>query len=264
VALDMRDDFSPSFNVGVLWEPFDWISFGASYNSPVKANLSGKFSFKYSPEWQRMVAWQGSTAIMQIVSMIFDLPYEATAEQTGSVTTDMEWPQLVNFGIKLKPIKRLSLLVDGHWANWSSIKQDNIVFDQKIQLLQLSKFMGYAGGAYNMVLQRNFKDTLNWSVGIEYQALDWLTLRAGYENRTGSSVDEYYDLLYALPSMQYYGAGLGIKWNRIDIDLALGYMVNKSYEIKNDGSVNMNSEQLGAGLNNPYRGLNYEQETSIS
>ena len=263
VSMDLRDDFSPSFNLGVLWEPYDWITFGASYNSPIKANLSGKYDFQYSPEWQRMVAWSGSTAIMQIVSMIFDLPYEATANQTGTVTTDMEWPQLVNFGVKLKPFKRLALLADGHWANWSSVKENNIVFDQKIQLLQFAKFMGYTGGAYNLIMQRNLKDTLNWSAAIEYQALDWLTLRAGYENRTGSTVDEYYDLLYALPSMQYYGAGLGIKWNRIDIDLAIGYMVNKSYQLTSNTSVNMNSEQLGAGVNIPYRGLDYEQETSI-
>jgi long-subunit fatty acid transport protein len=263
VSFDIRDDFSPSYNLGVLWEPFDWISLGASYNSSIKAKLSGKFRFQYTPEWQRMVAWQGSTAIMQISSMIFDLPYETTPEQSGTVTTELKWPQMANFGVKIKPIKKLSLMADLHWAEWSSIKEDNIAFDQKIQLLQLAKFMGYGGGSYNMKLTRDMKDTLNWSVGVEYQALDWLALRAGYENRVGSTQDQYYDLLYALPSMDYYGAGMGIKWNTIDIDLALGYMINKSYSLTNNSSVNMNSTQLGSGLNNPYRGLNYEQETSI-
>ncbi|MCX5848789.1 MAG: TonB-dependent receptor [Deltaproteobacteria bacterium] len=263
LSFSARDDFAPSYNLGVLWEPLDWLSFGAVYQSSTKAHLSGKYKFKYNDNWQRMVAWEGSTAIMQIVSMIFDLPYEVTSEQTGYVTRDVEWPQMASVGIKLKPVKRLSLLADLHWAQWSSIKQDNFVFDQKIQLLQVLKFMGYNGGAYNMILVRNLKDTLNWSVGIEYQALDWLSLRAGYENRTASTRDEYYDALYAIPSLDYFGAGLGIKWKSIDIDLALGYMVNKSYKVPDNGSVNMNSTQLGSGLNNPYRGLNYEQETAI-
>lgn len=261
LSFNIRDDFSPSFNLGTLWEPFEWISFGLSYQSPIKSHLSGKYSFKYSQEWQNMTYWMGQNALMQIISMVFDLPYQSVTEQTGTVTTDLELPQVVNFGIKLKPVKRLSLLADLHWANWSSVKQDNIVFDQKIQLLQMAKFMGYAGGAYNMVLQRDFKDTLNWGVGIEYQALDWLALRAGYENRTASTRDQFYDLLYCLPSLDSYGAGVGIKWNDINIDLALGYLVNKSYTISNNGSVNMNSTVLGAGLQNPYRGLNYEQET---
>lgn len=264
LSVAVRDDFSPSFNLGLLWEPFDWLSLGAVYQSATKANMSGKYNFKYSEDWQRMVSWSGSTALMQIVSMIFDLPYEVTPEQTGRVTAEMKWPQMASVGIKIKPIKRLSLLADLHWAEWSSIQRDNIAFDQKIQLLQLAKFMGYQGGAYNMILERNFKDTLNWSVGIQYQLLDWLALRAGYENRTGSTQDEYYDLLYALPTVDYYGAGMGIKLkNNIDIDLALGWLVNKSYKVSNGTSVNMNSTQLGSGLNLPYRGLNYEQEMNI-
>jgi len=263
LSLALRDDFAPNYNLGVLWEPFDWLAFGASYNSPIKVNLTGNFSFQYSQQWQNMVAWSGSTALMQIVSMIFDLPYEPTPEQSGSVSAEMEWPEMINFGIKVKPVKRLSLMADLHWAKWSSIQQDNIAFDQKIQLLQMAKFMGYGEGPYNMILKRDMEDTMNWSVGVEYQALDWLSLRAGYENRTTSVQDQYYDLLYALPTLDYFGAGLGIKWNRIDIDLALGYLVNKSYTVANNGSVNMNSTQLGSGVNNPYRGLNYEQEMSI-
>jgi long-subunit fatty acid transport protein len=264
IALNVRDDFSPSFNLGVLWEPFDWLSFGAVYQSAIKAHLSGKYEMQYSDAWQRMVSWSGSTAIMQIMSIIFDLPYETTSMQSGNATAELEWPQMASFGVKIKPIKRLSLMADLHWAEWSSVKRDNIEFDQKIQLLQLAKYMGYTGGSYNMILERNFKDTWNWSVGVQYELFDWLALRAGYENRTGSTQDQYYDLLYALPTVDYYGAGMGIKLkNNIDIDLALGWLVNKSYKVNNGTSVNMNSTQLGSGLNNPYRGLNYEQEMNI-
>lgn len=263
LTFNIRDDFSPSYNLGALWQPFDWVSFGLDYQSAIKSHLSGKYSLKYSDKWQNMVAWDGSTAVMQIVSMIFDLPYQTTSEQSGTVTTDIEFPQIVNFGIKLKPLKRLSIETDLHWANWSSIKEDNFVFDQQIQLLQFSKFMGYTGGSYNLKMTRNFKDTLTWGVGMEYQALDWLALRAGYENRTASTVDEYYDLLYSVPTLDYYGCGLGIKWNKIDIDLALGYLVNKKYTIGSSASINANSNQLGAGVNNPYRGLIIEQEMNI-
>lgn len=263
LTFDIRDDFSPSYNLGALWEPFDWISFGLCYQSAVKSNMSGKFAWEYSEDWQRMVSWSGSTAVMQIASIIFDLPYNVEGKQTGTVNATVEFPQIVNFGIKLTPIKRLSLLGELHWAEWSSIKEDNIRFDQKIQLLQLAKFMGYTEGPYNMVLKRKFEDTLNWGVGVEYQLLDWLQLRAGYENRKTSTVDRYYDLLYALPTMQYYGAGMGIKWSDIDIDLALGYMTSKKNRVEAGSSSNMSSYILGAGVQNPYRGLNYEEEVSV-
>ena len=45
VSIAMRDDFSPSYNLGVLWEPYDWISFGLSYNSAINAHLTGKYDF---------------------------------------------------------------------------------------------------------------------------------------------------------------------------------------------------------------------------
>jgi len=262
LSIAMRDDFSPSYNLGALWEPYDWLSFGLSYNSAISAHMTGKYIFAYSQKFQNMVGWEGSTALMVIVSSIFDLPMVPTSAQIGNVSMDMQLPQLVNFGIKLKPIKRLSLLADLHWSNWSTTSQYVIQFDQRIQLLQLAKFMGYTGGDYNMVLAKNMKDTLNWSAGIEYQALDWLALRAGYENRTTSTPDDVYDLM-SLPTLDYYGAGLGIKLkDNVDIDLSFGYLTGKQY-IPDNGSVNLNSTVLGAGVNNPYAGLNVQSNISM-
>jgi long-subunit fatty acid transport protein len=263
-AFNVRDDFSPSYNLGALWEPFDWLSVGAVYQSAIESHLTGKYELDYSKEWQKMVAWSGSTAMMQIFSIMFDLPYEPTSKQVGNLSADMKWPQMGSVGVKVKPTKRLSLMVDVHWAEWSSITEDNMVFDQKIQLLQLAKYMGYKYGAYNMILQRQFKDTTNWSVGVEYFLWDWLALRAGYERRDSSVVDQYYDLLYAMPDIDYFGVGLGMRLkDNINIDLALGYLYNNGYEVKNGTSMNMNSTKLGEGLNNPYRGLNYEQDMTI-
>ena len=262
VSIAMRDDFSPSYNLGALWEPYDWLSFGLSYNSAISVHMTGKYIFSYSQQWQNMVGWEGSTALMTITSAIFDLPTSPTSAQIGNVSLDMTLPQLANFGVKIKPIKRLSLLADLHWSNWSTTQQFVIKFDQRIQLLQLSKFMGYTGGDYNLVLARNMKDTLTWSGGIEYQALDWLALRAGYEQRTTSTPDNVYDFL-SFPTLDYYGAGLGIKLkDNVDIDLCFGYITGKQYTPDN-GSVNLNSTVLGAGANNPYSGLNVQSNISL-
>jgi len=270
MSISLRDDFSPSYNLGVLWGPFDWLSFGVSYQSAIKSHLSGKYNIQYGDNFQKLVGWFGKSALMTIGAQALDLPYQPVSVQTGIATIDIEFPQIVNFGIKLKPIKRLSLLADLHWANWSSTKENNVVFDQKIQLLQVTKLLGYNGGDYNFILRRDLKDTLNWGVGTEYQVLDWLMLRAGYENRIASTVDQYYDDMYALPTLDYYGAGLGIKGsglgikmlNDIDIDLAVGYLVNKSYKVSNNTSSNLNSTVFTSGVLIPYPGLNYEQETA--
>jgi long-subunit fatty acid transport protein len=270
VDIKMRDDFSPSFNLGMLWEPVDWLSFGLSYNSAVKSHLTGKYEFQYSSTWQNMTSWMGKNAVMQIVSMIFDMPYQSVASQTGTSSMEMEIPQMVNVGIKFKPVKRLSLMGDLRWAQYSDIKEYRINFDQKIQLLQLSKFMGYNGGPYTMIMKKNWNDTLNWSVGAEYQALDWLVLRAGYEKRVSPCIPETYDIS-SLPDLDFYGAGLGVRGSALgfestkeaDIDLSFGYLVNNGYTVADGVSENLNATVLGRGSNNPYRGLNYEQKFSI-
>ena len=263
-SLELRDDFSPSFNLGGLWSPYDWFSFGISYQSPIKVALQGTYTIKYSDEWQRMVDWFDSSPLLLMISGMLDLPTKSVPEQTGMVTDQLTFPQMVNFGIKLKPIKKLSLLADLHWANWSVIQQDRFVFDQDLQLLKFVKVLGYSGGNDALVMTRKFKDTWNWGVGIEYQALDWLSLRMGYERRKSSTRDNYFDLLYAIPDLDSYGAGFGLKLkNDTVVDVGFGYQVSKGYRVPNNGSVNLNSTLFTKPVYNPYAGLNYEQDTEV-
>ena len=264
VTINMVDNFTPSYNLGLLWEPLDWFSFGASYNSSVKTNLVGSYKFKYSEQFQRMSEYSGKTAFGTVIAMALDMPYQRLAEQSGKVTTNMEIPQMASAGIKLKPSKRLSLLADLHWANWSLWQQQRLVFDQKIQPLQSAKFMGSNSGPYQIVQNLYLKDSLDWSVGMEYQMLDWLMLRAGYENRKSSVPDEYFGVGTALADLNYLGTGLGIKLkNDIDIDLAFAYVFSPTYTSPSNSSKSMNSTSLVDATSSSYPGLNYEQNFAI-
>ncbi|MBW2649301.1 MAG: outer membrane protein transport protein, partial [Deltaproteobacteria bacterium] len=60
---DMHDDVTTSFNIGFLWEPRDWFSFGACYQSASKANLRGHYKIEYSQEWQNLVNWMGRSPL---------------------------------------------------------------------------------------------------------------------------------------------------------------------------------------------------------
>lgn len=260
--MNLRDDFSPNYNVGLLWEPWKWLAIGACYQSAIKTQLTGHYQFNYSEDWQRMVNWFGSSPLLVITSGIFDLPMTPVASQSGTVTTQITFPQRAQFGIKIKPFRRLSLMADLHWADWSVLKEDEFIFDQDIQLLRLVKMLGYTGGNDTLVVQRDFKDTWHWSVGLEYDILDWLTFRCGYEKRETSVQPDLYDLLYALPDLENFGAGFGIKLkNGMTIDIAAGYVINESYEVPNNTSTNLNSTEFIYPVYNPYAGLDYEQKT---
>jgi long-subunit fatty acid transport protein len=260
--LSLRDDFSPSYNVGFLYEPFWWFSLGAVYQSGGEAELTGHYRFEYSEAWQQMVDWMGSSPLLVTASGMFDLPMNSVPSQSGTATTTMTFPQRVQGGIKLKPFHWLSLLGDLQWADWSVVDEDRIEFDQDIQLLKVVKMIGYTGGDDTLVIERDFKDTWTWSVGLEIQPLDWLFLRCGYERRESSVQTKFFDLLYALPDLDNYGAGIGIKLkNGTELDLAFGYIVSKGYKVSNNGSSNLNSTEFTDPVYNPYAGLDYEQDT---
>jgi long-subunit fatty acid transport protein len=124
--------------------------------------------------------------------------------------------------------------------------------------------MGYTGGNNALVVERDMEDTWHWSVGIEYQALDWLALRAGYEKRPTSTQKDYWDAIYFLPDMEFYGAGVGFRLPKdVKIDLGVGYLRNESMKIDNNESTNMNSTDFTRIVYNPFAGLDYEQETYI-
>ena len=263
LELSLRDDFSPNYNIGVLWEPWDWLSLGLVYQSPIKVELEGEYRFNYTETWQSMVSWFGRSPLLIPISGMLDLPIYPVPYQEGTVTSEMEFPQRIQMGIKIKPSDKLSLMFDLKWSNWSVLEEDRFEFDQDIQLFRVVKLLGYFGGNSSLVLKRDFKDTWDWAVGVEYALFDWLKLRAGYEWRESSVQDDLYDLMYALPDLHFFGGGCSLTLsNGVVIDLAGGYLVNEGYEVDNDGSTNLNSNDPFKPVYNPYAGLNYEQDTS--
>jgi Long-chain fatty acid transport protein len=207
---DLMDDFTTSFNVGFLWKPRDWFSFGACYQSSSRSKLKGHYNFKYSEEWQNFVNWFGSSPTTATVAGIFDLPYKAVPQQTGTVyQKKWLWPQRVQCGIMLRPFKRLRLMCDFHWTDWTCADKDSFVFDQDIQILKVAKLLGYTGGNRVLVLERHWKKTQHFSFGAEFQLFDWLSLRAGYEPRPTSVPKKYYDLTWPVQDWKIYTCGWG-------------------------------------------------------
>jgi len=264
LQMDLRDDFSPSFNLGLLWRPRNWFSFGVTYQSETSSEITGDYSFEYSEQFQRMVNWNGRTPMTLQTAGMLDLPINGVPSQTGSVTATQIFPRRVQTGIMVKPLNKLKLLFDLHWADWSAVKEDRFEFDQDIQLFRLAKLMGYTGGNRALVVQRRMEDTWHWSVGMEYQATNWLSLRAGYSKRPTSTQKDLFDALYFMPDVDFYGAGIGLRLpKKMKLDLGLGYLVNKSKKIDNNESTNLNSTDFTKIVYNPYAGLDYEQELEI-
>jgi long-subunit fatty acid transport protein len=264
LAMDLRDDFTPSVNLGLLWRPKKWFSFGLTYQSGHTAQLRGDYRFEYSEQFQTMVNWNAKTPMTLQGAGMLDLPVEGLPSQSGTVYAEQTFPQRIQTGVMFKPFDSVKLLFDVHWANWSALKQDKFIFDQDVQLFRLAKLMGYVGGNRTLVIERDMEDTIHWSIGLEVQPVEKVTLRFGYEERPTSTRDTLFDALYFIPDMKFIGSGVGIHLPKdVLLDLSFGYLFNESYKVPNNGSSNFNSTEFTDIVYNPYAGLDYEQETYI-
>jgi long-subunit fatty acid transport protein len=264
IAMDLRDDFVPSYNLGLLWRPLNWLSYGIVYQSELKAEISGKYIWEYSKQFQKQVKWNSLTPMTMESAGMLDLPINPVPFQSGTVTATQIFPQRVQTGIMIRPLDKLKLLMDVHWSNWAKAgKEDRFIFDQRIQVLRIAKMMGYTHGAYTFVVDRNMKDTWHWSMGAEYALNDKLSLRCGYEKRPTSLQHSHFDALYFIPDADFIGTGLGLKLpNGMNLDLALGYLFANHFTIYNNESTNMNSLDF-TQMGNAYAGLDYTQDLSI-
>lgn len=263
-SLDARDDYVPSFNLGLLWRPKNWFSYGFCYQSQSSAELSGKYRWQYSKQFQRMVKWNGSTPMTLQTAGMLDLPINPVSDQTGTATTTQIFPQRIQTGIMVRPTDRLKLLLDLSWADWATVGQeDRFIFDQRIQLLRIAKMMGYTYDAFTLVVPRDMKDEWHAGIAAEYDLNKNLTLRCGYERRPTSLQKDRFDGLYFIPDANLVGAGLGIKLSDgIKIDLGLGWLFSHNFQLLDNTSTNFNSLDF-TQLNNPYAGLDYKQDVNI-
>jgi long-subunit fatty acid transport protein len=206
----------------------------------------------------------GQGMILPVAAASLNLPTTGEDQNGYCTSTSFSYPQRIQAGIKLQPIEQFKFLFDLQWADWSIVKEDRFVFDQNISILRLVNIMGYGESPNEMVLQRNFEDTLHWSAAVELLPTDWLTLRLGYEMRPTSVQSNLYDGLYSLPDLHNIGTGLGIKLaNGVSLDLAFAYIFNDSFVVPNGSSSQMNSKDWTKPVYNPFTGLHYEQESRI-
>ncbi len=260
---DVKDTFDTSFNIGVLWEPYSWFSFGICYQSEAKSRPSGKYRFSYNDDWQNFINWFGDVEGLNVIMELLKLPIESVNDETGTVILD-EWvmPQRVQFGIKLSPVKRVKLLFDVAWINWSKINSDVFIFDQNIQLLQIATLLGYAGGMDKMVLERNWEDVWDTYYGVEIDLSNWLTTRFGYQKRKTAVPDSNYDLTWPIQNWEIFSTGVGISFtSQLSLDLCGSLLVGKNHAIDYNESKLLNNSDFINIIYNPYAGLDYKQDT---
>ena len=262
--VSLEQSLSPSYNLGVLWEPTDDFSFGMVYQSEAKMRLRGKYLINNAVAPQQLVAGLNSSATGQILAAILGLPGYVPNIESGLVAMDFKYPQHFKAGIKYNLFPDLQMNFDVGWTDFAAWDEFKFEFDRQISLLKVAKLLSNKVTDRSLALPLGFQSSWNWGIGFEYSATDRLKLRIGYEPRTSSIPDNKRNTMVPINNAQLFGLGAGYRFDQdTDIDLSLAFLRSRD-DIPANTSTLANQTGVNNILLNPYAGLDIKTNTKVT
>lgn len=254
LSLNMQETVSPTYALGVMWEPTDWFSWGASYTSEADMKMKGTFQIEYTDDWSGFWQRLNNSVLGAISSAILSLPSGAPRE-AGNVSMDLTYPQHFQTGVSVDVHPKLTVNVDLGWTDFKQWDAFNLRFDRNLEFLGAARILSTNATKDTLSLPLGFTDQWNWAFGLEFHATDRLDLRAGMEIRDSVIPDDQRQILAPFGGANLYSIGMGYRWDRdTEIDLNLSYL--QSIEtIPANGSCNLNCDNITNIIYNPYAGL---------
>jgi long-chain fatty acid transport protein len=222
VDSNIRDasDLGLGFNLAAHYQFNDQWAIGLQYRSPVRISAEGDVRFEYMGPNNPLL--QGA----------FNQNFK-----NGTVKSTVTLPDSLAGGIAFSPTPDISLEAGVVWTRWSSYDSLDIHMP---------------GGMPTSYNPTKWKDTWRITVGLEYEALDWLTLRAGYNWTQSPMTDRYADYTVPTNDRHTYSIGLGFHNENWSVDVAYLYVQCQSRHYRENpvqsggnGTINSSSNLNG-------------------
>lgn len=198
------DGWGYGFNFGLHYQPCNYARLGLTYRSPVVMKVRGDAEFSDIP------------------GMIQGMGLFRDTRASGKVTL----PDSFSLGLTIYPVEKLSVELGATCTFWSKYKELRINYADPV-------IPGPGGTRMDQSVQnKNWRDVWRFGVGVEYAALDWLDLRAGYVYDQEPSRDEYIDYMVPANDRHLFNAGVGLHWDNWTADLNYTYLMIEDRKIK--------------------------------
>ena len=177
--------WSVGYNLGLLWQPHEKISLGATFRSTAKVGLDGQTTF----EQVGLRGW-----------------YPATNRVAQA---DFEFPLNMVVGISYRPTPKWNLEFDADYTDWSSFGTVNLYQPNPPP-----------GMKTNAPIILNWQGSWIYSFGVTRYFDNGWRLSAGYAFDENSVPNARYTPLAADLDRHFLSAGVGFRGKRFDMDLA--------------------------------------------
>ena len=177
------DGWTVGYNLGVLWQPLEQLSFGATFRSSTTINMQGQTEF----EW-----------------LTAGVPYT-----TLPAHADFTFPLTAVFGVSYRPTPKWNLEFDADYTDWTSF--GTVIINQQ--------GTPPPGFTQNPNLTLNWQASWMYELGVTRYFDDGWHASAGYVYNQNSVPDAYYSPLAADMNRHFFSLGLGRKGRRFDFDV---------------------------------------------
>jgi long-chain fatty acid transport protein len=246
VKAELKDDFNYSFNFGLMYKPTETITLGLAYRSRTITHFEGKLDKK--------VVTYDENGNRKLVSAYDNDP----DTDKPDVELDYDHPDQVQLGIRYVPASNpdISIEFDLVWTNWSINEEQSakITDPLRVDVAELAGqpiFSTKADSTY----RRDWEDTKQIRVGVEWKIDEIFTLRGGYFYDPSPIRDDTLDLMWPDADKKIYSLGCGMNFGNFSVDSVFQYV-----DIEQARDIGGESENI----NHSYDGTGTHKEVSFS
>lgn len=264
LSVSVQQSLSPTYNLGLLWEPSEDFAWGMVYQSQARMHMHGKFAVNYSDGVQDLFNAVGASPTGQILLAILGMPTYVPKQETGLISMDLVYPAHFQTGIKYKILSNLQINFDIGWTDYAAWDAFNLKFDRSASVLQLARLLAPGTTATSLSMPLGYQSPWGWGVGLEYTWNERLKFRMGFEPRNSAIPDDKRSSLVPINQAQMYGLGMGYQFDKdTEIDLTAMYLYSKD-GIPANTSCNVNCTGIDNIVYNPYAGLDVQTKATVS
>jgi long-subunit fatty acid transport protein len=140
--VSLQQTLSPTYNLGVLWEPNERFAWGAVYQSGNKMRLKGKYKVTYA-NGTRSIINEGlqSSITGQILGAILGLPSYIPEKEQGLLSMNLTFQLTFKQVLSTKLLPQLQINFDVGWTEFGVWDAFNFEFDREVQVLKIAKIL---------------------------------------------------------------------------------------------------------------------------
>lgn len=223
------------FSGGILLKLNDHFQLGGRYQHRVKVNQEGTYKAQSSPSGTastnlntELIAHNSSAAVVGASASGFILQPQNTmdVQEFYDITSTQTLPSEAVIGLMWSPLKKLKVLADAQWTEWSTFDSAEFVSknpeDDAIHRIEFS-----------------WRDTWSYKLGIEYFIKDILSVRTGFAHHQTPSPDKTLSPIF--PVLAHNVISFGVGYNgpvrsitdqsllgKLTFDVFIQYMMSES------------------------------------